>query len=530
MFFLYLLLFIIGLDTFVLGLHAHSYFHVLSLLSMLGLVAIFFFARKRQSLLPTIAGWQLGPALDLSTPKPKTVDNAVISREAINLGILALGGPGSGKTESIALALFYALPEALPNSGLAFFEGKGDIDIYKKACASGRKPDKFFSTELPGSGTINLMEGSALDVEDRLSRLLIGETTTTSFYSDLQRSVLKFVIPVIKGLGKPVCLRDLYVLLTDANAQTEVLLRARETDIEQTMVSLFEQWLKIKPAKRQQELSGLLNRLMEYCVGEINDRINAYEPDILIAEVIDRNEFIYFHLPLSEYTRNVAIAIVEMFGIEARRRQLAGPEQYKMFPLLLDDWGAFFHSNFGPFSSRCRSALMPLIFSFQSLAQIKSVSDNFARELDDNLATKIILRVNGEDTANFAINLLGDYSKIQIGTSQMGERDGTSLGMMKESIVTPRDLRELNPGECYISTIFTSGGQTNNPIWRLRIPRAPYTDESLATTLMPAPVIYERSNGLNLWDKYMNPNSLKEFEMPVDTPDVSENVFEVQEL
>ena len=253
MFFLYLLLFVIGFDAFILGLHAQGYFHVLSLLSMLGIVAIFFSARKRKSFLPAIEGWQLGPALDLSVAKPQTVDNAVISREAINLGILALGGPGSGKTESIALALFYALPEALPNSGLAFFEGKGDIDIYKKACASGRKPDKFFSTELPGSGSINLMEGSALDVEDRLSRLLIGETTTTSFYSDLQRSVLKFVIPVIKGLGKRVCLRDLYVLLTDANAQTEVLLRARETDIDQTMVSLFEQWLKIKPAKRHQE-------------------------------------------------------------------------------------------------------------------------------------------------------------------------------------------------------------------------------------------------------------------------------------
>ena len=201
-----------------------------------------------------------------------------------------------------------------------------------------------------------------------------------------------------------------------------------------------------------------------------------------------------------------------------------------MFPLLLDDWGAFFHSNFGPFSARCRSALMPLIFSFQSLAQIKSVSDNFARELDDNLATKIILRVNGEDTANFAINLLGEYESIQVGTSQLGERGGTSLGLRNESLITPRDLRELNPGECFISTIVKIDGQTKNPIWKLRIPRAPYTDETLAKIEMPQPVQHQCTSGLCLWEKYMNPQTAKGFEMPMDSV-VSENdEFEVCEL
>ncbi len=493
---------------------------------MVVFIFFLFFAKKRIS---SADGWQLGRAVDLSTPDKETIENAVITRKAINLGILALGGPGSGKTESIALSLFYSLPSALPNCGLGFFEGKGDIDIYKKACACGRKPDHFFSTELPGSGSVNLMEGDVLDVEDRLTRILIGETTSTTFYSDLQRSVLKFTIPIIKGLGEPVSLRDLYVLLTNASAQSEVLLRARDSDIDQTVVSMYEEWLSVKFEDRLAELKGLLNRLMEYCLGSINDRINAYYPTISIPDVIVNNQFIYFHLPLSEYTRNVAIALVEMFGVEARRRQLAGPEQYNMFPLLMDDWGAFFHSNFGPFSARCRSALMPLIFSFQSTAQVKSVSENFANELDDNLATKIILRVNGEDTAKFAINLLGEEKTFQVGTSELGDRDGTSLGMANNYIITSRDLRELNPGECYISTILSEGKKTKNPLWKLRIPRAPYTDEELGKITMPEPIVIDNSGGLNLWGKYMDPQSLKDFKMPSDEVDFDDE-FEVSEL
>ena len=528
--FVYLCLITIAIDSVILGSTVTPYYYALTVMTLAMAVVMIVYRRSRLTTLPTLEGWQLGQALDLSAAKPQVIDNAVITREAINLGILALGGPGSGKTESIALSLFYSFPDAFPGSGLAFFEGKGDIDIYRKACASGRKPDWFFSTELPGSDTINLMEGRALDVEDRLSRILIGETSSTSFYSDLQRSVLKFVIPVIKGLNQPVCLRDLYVLLTNADAQTEVLLRARASGIDPTMVSLFEQWLSTKAEKRHQELSGLLNRLMEYCAGETNDRINAYQPDISISEVVQNNQFVYFHLPLSEYSRSVAIAIVEMFGIEARRRQLSGPEQYQMFPLLLDDWGSFFHRNFGPISARCRSALMPLIFSFQSLAQIKSVSDNFARELDDNLATKIILRVNGEDTARFAINLLGEHKTLQVGTSQLGDREGTSLGLSRESLISARDLRQLSPGECFISTVINVEDRTHNPIWKLRIPRAQYSSADVAAVSMPTERQYSNSDGLNLWGKYMDPGSIAAFSMPLDEQPASETEFRVMEL
>ena len=531
-FFIYISLLVLAIDMLVVGFLYSVWFYAAAMIPLIVGVCYFLIRRRSMNTLPYEAGWQLGDALDLSDENTTNrIKNAVLSVKAINLGILAIGGPGSGKTESVALALFSALPTALPGSGLAFFEGKGDIDIYKKAVASGRSPDYFFSTELPGSETINLMDGDALDVEDRLTKMLIGHTSTTSFYSDAQRAILKFVVPVLIGCQQTVNLRDLYAALTVPEAQSELKMLARENNVDPTMLSLFNAWLERKPQERRAELSGLLNKLMEFCVGPVADRINAYQPGISVRDVVENNKFIYFHLPLSETTRAVAIALVEMFGVEARRRQLSGPEQYKMFPLLMDDWGAFFHQNFGPISARCRSAMMPLIFSFQSLAQIKGVSDNFARELDDNLATKIIFRVNGEDTAQFAINLLGEHQEASVGASQLGDRDGASIGLIDRSRLNSRDLRQLLPGECYISTVMQRDGKMLNPLWRLRIPKAPYSDEQVAQVEMPQAKSYEEGEGLCLWDKYMNPNSISSFEIPGEA-DVSttNDVQQVREL
>lgn len=529
---MYILLLVLVIDFTVIGLLLDVWFLIVTGILVFLAVYISIYRWREEHILPNISGWKLGEALDISDDHHvKTIQNAVLPHKSLGLGVMAIGGPGSGKTESIALALFYSMPQAMPGSGLAFFEGKGDIDIYKKAVASGRKPDYFFSTELEGSDSINIMEGEAADVEDRLTRLLIGLTSSTSFYSDLQRAVLKFLIPILKGLDEPVNLRDLYVSLTHGGAQSEILIRARECEVDPTMLSLFEQWLVKKPEERLKEMGGLLNRLMEFCAGESNDRINAYQPDIKVSDVVSDNKFIYFHLPLSSYTKSVAIGIVEMFGVEARRRQLAGPEQYNMFPLLFDDWGAFFHDNFGPISARCRSALMPLIFSFQSLAQVKVVSDNFARELDDNLATKIILRVNGEDTANFAINLLGERQSVQFGSSKHGDNEGSSLGLRGNDRINARDLRELLPGECYISTVLQSKDKMLNPLWRLRIPRAPYTDDDLAKTNMPDTKIIQEGQGLSFWNKYMNPEAYKKMKVNENDHNGEESeLIEVVEL
>jgi len=477
---------------------------VLMTVFTVGLVAFFIVGRQRPR--PTDSGWQLGNACEISNPdRPVFVPAAQIPSKILRLGMLALGGPGAGKTESVLLGYLNALPEHAPGAGVAIFEGKGDIDIYKKCVAMGCWPDHFFSSELPGSDTINLMQGASHDVVDRMTRLLIGHTVSTSYYADAQRAVLATIIPLMTSLGLPVNLRDLYTALAIPDAGIELLRRARDVKVDPTLIALAEQWYQQKPEARLAEIRGLLNKLFIFCHGPYADRLNAYQPDIDVSQAVAGNQRLYFHLPLSEFSRDVSIAIIEMFGVEARRRQLAGPEQFTLFPLLLDDWGGFFYDGFGPFSARCRSAAMPLSFSFQSLAQVKAVSQVFADQLDDNLATKLILRVQGEDTAAFALRLLGEYEAFEVSTSQLAEREGTALGMVKRARLTARDLRELAEGEAYVSTLVKEGERMVNPLWRVRLPLPDFSDWQAVE--LPAPKPHEEGEGLGLWRRYMDTTS-----------------------
>ena len=463
-----------------------------------------------------VKGWELGKAFELSNPdRPTPVDNAIIAPGILNLGLLFIGGPGAGKTESATLGFINQLKNHSPGSGWVYFEGKGDVDIYKKAVAMGDALDYFFSSELSGSSTINLFAGTAHDVIDRLGKILIGETTSTSFYSDEQRAVLARIIPLLRCLPDPTNMRDLYVALSVEDAGNELLRRAKEAGTDPVELTMAGQWLAQPIATRLKNVSGLLNRLFIFVHGPYADRLNAYQPDIVISEAVTNGKKLYLHLPLTSFAKDVAVAIIETFGVEARKRQLAGTENLKIYPQLYDDWGAFFHAGFGPFSARCRSAGMPLSFGFQSRAQLDAVSHTFADELDDTIATKIILRVQGSKTSAYAIDLLGQYEAHDVGTSDSSSgNDNTSVRYIQQARINPRQLRELQPGEAYVSTLIKSSNKVTNPLWKLRLPLPNFN--GWQSIQLPAARVHDEGRGLGLWSRYMNPAKLAEIHATVE--------------
>jgi hypothetical protein len=468
------------------------------------LLSVRWFAKPPE---PKVSGWSLGPATELTNPdRPVIVKQAVLASRFLNLGFLAIGSPGSGKTLA-ALSYIHSLRQT--GTGWAFFEGKGDTDIYRKCVAMGSAPRHFFSSELPGSASVNLMAGDAHDVVDRLGKILIGETSSTSYYSDVQRAVLSRILPLLLNAGAAANLRDLYTVLTVEDAGRELLRRSREAGLDTVSLTLGSEWFNTPKGTRLPQISGLLNRLFVFVSGPYADRLNCYQPDLDIRQAVEQGESIYFHLPLTSFARDVAIALVETFGVEARRRQLSGTETLASYPLIFDDWGAFFHEGFGPFSARCRSAAMPLSFGFQSRAQLEAVSPTYADELDDTIATKIILRVHGAATARYAATLLGDYEAAEVSTSELGERAGTSLSHRHQPRIDARMLRELQPGEAFISTIREEGGRDVNPLWQLRIP-VPGLAIEWESVPLPAPRLHAEGSGLALWSRYMDPKRLTE--------------------
>ncbi len=187
-----------------------------------------------------------------------------------------------------------------------------------------------------------------------------------------------------------------------------------------------------------------------------------------------------------------------------------------MYPQLFDDWGAFFHIGFGPYSARCRSAGMPLSFGFQSRAQLDAVGSSFADELDDTIATKIILRVQGDATSQYAVRLLGQFESHEVGTSKSSAGEGssgTSLRYMQRARIEPRQLRELQAGEAYISTLAKLENKMVNPLWKLRLPLPGFA--GWQNVSMPPVREHIEGEGLSLWSRYMNPARLAEIHATV---------------
>lgn len=467
----------------------------------------FVLIRPRTKKASPAQGWVLGEAEELTDPNnPVPVKKALISKKALNLGLIALGGLGAGKTESVIMGQLKAVKGYSPRSGFALFDGKGDIDTYKKFVAMGEKPDFMFSSELPGSDSINLLSGEPSDVIDRLTHLLIGKTAGTDFYLNDQRAVLSRIIPLLLKLNVPVNLRDLYVALAIPKAGYELIKTAKTLNLDPADVSLAEAWLDSPVKERLKNIAGMLSRLMIFVTGPHADRLNCYQPDIDVQKMVEGGETLYAHLPFTEFSKDVAVAVIDMLEVAARKRQLGGIKGLPVYPMFFDDWSGFFHDGFATFAARCRSAEMPLSFGFQSIAHLDAVGPTFLPALDDTIVTKIIMRVHGNATSAFVQKLLCEFEVAEITQSDSTVK-GETMMMRKEARIDRRALRELSPGQAYVSTTKEEGKKTINPLWKVQLQRPDFSGwEAVA---LPEPKVHEEGEGLGLWKKYMAGEDLK---------------------
>lgn len=448
------------------------------------------------------SGWILGEGWDIENPDyPVKLDNIKLLDSSTRLGTVTIGASGSGKSLSVALGLIVDRTKRFSEYGWSFFDGKGSKDVYQNAVKAGARIDYFFSISLKGSDSINLLEGSAANVMDMLNRIVVSHSTTTSYYAENQIRALATLVPLLKAIDKPCNLRDLYTALSVEDAGTELLAAARKAGASATEIKLADEYYKQDFDTRLAQCSGMLNKMFPFVAGTYADKLNAYQPDISVEALVKENKTCFFHLPFTETSKSVAIAIIEMFNVQATRRQ--EEDEGDPYPLLFEDWGDFFHDNFTSFSARCRSAEMPLNFFFQSIGQLREVGKNFETQMDDNIATKIIMRSNGADTKAFAVNMFDTYESVD--ATQMESTQGKNrqtLSVRAKDRLSKSDISNLDDGEAYIHTVVRSRGRAQNEMYKVRFPYMA-TKESKVID-WPAAKESPQGEGFGLWSKYMD--------------------------
>ncbi|WP_345855773.1 type IV secretory system conjugative DNA transfer family protein [Shewanella algae] len=478
-----------------------AYYWQCAVIAAIGSLPLFMLHIKRPV---PVEGWRLLGGEELTDPeRPQKVENVILQKKALALGSLTIGSPGSGKSNmAVGLVNYWNFEE---KSGWSLFDGKGQKDIYQQTVQSGCKPSRFFSTVYSNTDTINLME--SVDVESLINRLiatLVGKASTTDFYADEQKQVLYKLIPVLSGVGYNITLRDLWAFLTSQEAGIEVLALAEKKGLDPAMISLARDWFEQDQSERVIAIKGMLNKLLPLVMaGDLGDSINSYNPTINLLRDIEAGEKLYWHLPLSDVSRAVAIMVCEEISAIASARQAAGNENSTVHHLLFDDWGAMVHDGFAPFTARCRSANIPPHFTFQGPAQLEEVSVEFKNQIEDTTAIKIFFRVNSERTATLSSRTTGEYETSEMSFSSADTRDMRNFAAIRKERIDRDQFFNLDAGEAFVTTLEFEGIKCRRKLYRCRFPMVDVDGYKEVSIQAPSSVVANERPPLNLWGRYV---------------------------
>lgn len=498
------------IDTAFLSIYVSAFFWPLTVVSF----TLFYISRKLGKKAPQEKknGLILGKGWDIENPEsPKRMNNIMLEDKAIDLGFLAIGSPGSGKSVLGIIMLNYYTK--LRKNGWVYYEGKGDLDIYSMAIASGCKPDYFFSSELSSTDTMNAFSGDVDSVIEKLTTVLIE--SMNEYYANKQRLALMAVVPLLLALKQKTVLRDLYVVLSKPLAALYVIQQATEQGVKPEILTVANDFFSQDSEDRANDIDGLMTKLSLFVIGDFAERINDYYPSLDLRQAANNNERIYLHLPYTKMAKDISILITEEIGSIARDRQLYQKDRVS-WGQIFDDWGSFFHPNLAPISARCRSAAMPISFLFQSKGQTDKaeVGGYFTHEITDNIGSFISLRVNGAST-KWVSEQFGTFYSKELTQTENSNFAGYGYSVRKDTRVEPEELKNLDIGEAMISTFeFNKGGETSNRMYRAKFP-LPEFEKDLNSIDWPE-IKHQKvidDNCLNLWGIYMDADKLQELKI-----------------
>lgn len=167
------------------------------------------------------------------------------------------------------------------------------------------------------------------------------------------------------------------------------------------------------------------------------------------------------------------------------RSSEAEPGRNTLVPVYLDEFASFACPEFGDLISKARSAGFALHFSHQSIGDLTEVSPAFLNRITDNSATKIIMRINDPDSAEYFSRAFGTelYTKSTQRVTNAKDIDSAELlgeGTVREAhqFRAPPDLLKSLPtgfGSVLIAHGIDVDGSGSH-VFKIRFPRLNSTD------------------------------------------------------
>ncbi len=360
-----------------------------------------------------------------------------------------LGATGSGKTESVILN--FLQQDVRRGFGSVILDAKGDqsfLDHLQKWVPKDRLRI-FDLTEALSLGYNPLEAGSPLEGAQRV-------------FSSLSWSEEYYKSKAFSALQK------IFQTYFEINSRNPTLVEISKYLATPDAYSSFvedENFPASLANKEFQDLSGLRDQIKSLTLGHLSTILSPKPFTGIDLHSAYDGKVIYFRLQSLMSPQIVTVLgklIINhlnfLAGTAHRKRteDKGQANQSKLVPIYFDEFATFACPEFADLISKARSAGFALHFSHQSVGDVIEVSPGFLSRITDNAATKIILRINDPDTAEFFARSFGTKD-IQKTTQRItNSKDIDSAEVIGEG--TSRDAHQFRASPDLLKTLPTGVG------------------------------------------------------------------------
>ncbi|RYZ77073.1 MAG: hypothetical protein EOP05_03035 [Proteobacteria bacterium] len=355
-----------------------------------------------------------------------------------------IGATGSGKTESVILN--FLRQDVKRGFGSVILDAKGDASFLEDL-RNHVPVEKLLVFDLGDANSIpyNPIEtGSPLEAAQRLFASL---TWSEEYYKSKALSALQRLF-------------QLHFETRDRNPTLAELAAYLETPDKYSACVNTDDFPKALALEEFRELSGLRDQIRSLTLGHLLKLLSPLAETRIRLEDAQLGTVIYFRLQSLMSPQLVTVLgrlVVNHLSYLAGSAHRTGAKGSKrMTPVYLDEFASFACTEFADLISKARSANLALHFSHQSIGDLMEVSEGFLSRITDNAATKIVLRINDPESAEFFARSFGTR-QFQKST----QRVTNAKDMEKAEIVgegTIRDARQFRASPDLLKTLPTGVG------------------------------------------------------------------------
>jgi DNA helicase HerA-like ATPase len=396
-----------------------------------------------QLLKPIPEGVRMGDEIDLKIPI--YLPDSIRSRH-----IHIIGATGSGKTESVILN--FLRQDVTRGLGTIILDAKGDKSFIESLRLAVPENKLFiFDLGSESSLTYNPLEvGSALESAQRLFSSLIW---SEEYYKSKALSALQRLFQNH---------REKF----DSNPTLMTLSNYLSSAEEFNKLVSNKDYPKNAAEKDFLELSGLRDQIRTLSTGHLAKTLSPTGSSQMQLSEAAKGNVLYFRLQslmspqLVTTLGRLLINHLNYLAGTSHRDESKTPEgaknEAKLIPIYMDEFASFACPEFGDLISKARSAGLALHFSHQSIGDLVEVSEGFLSRVTDNSATKIVMRINDPDSADFFARAFGTQMYQKITQRLINSKDADTAEMLGEGSV--RDAHQFRASPDLLKTLPTGVG------------------------------------------------------------------------